>query len=176
LKLRVKFEKGDEVKLISHLNLIKVFVQALRRSGLPVAYSEGFSPHPRVSFGPPLTLGIKSKGEFADLVLEKAIDKDEFKIRFNKELPEGLKIMEVGEVPRESKSLMAIIDIATYKIKPDGEGRSLDISLHLKGKIKIKEAVKSLLGKEELNLASLDMERTGLFVEKEGKLVSPLEL
>lgn len=175
MKVRVKFEKGEEIKFISHLNLIKAFVQALRRSNLPVAYSAGFSPHPKVSFGLPLPLGMKSGSEFADIVLERTIDVNEFKIRLNERLPEGLEILEVREISPKSKSLMAIINVATYKVRLDSRRTPLNISLKLKERVKLKETVKSLLGEEELDLTSLDVERTGLFVEREGKLISPME-
>ena len=176
MKVRVKFEKGEKLKFISHLNLIKAFVQALRRSDLPVAYSAGFSPHPKVSFGPPLPLGMKSRSEFADIVLEKTIDAYKLRVYLNKKLPEGLKILEVREVCPRSKSLMAIIDVATYEVRLNGRRTPLNISLKLKEKVKVKEAVKSLLREEELDLTSVDVERTGLFVEREGKLISPMEV
>ncbi len=176
MKVRVKFGKGEEIRFISHLNLIKAFVQALRRSKLPVAYSEGFSPHPRVSFGPPLPLGMKSRSEFADIVLEETIVIQEFKVGLNKSLPQGLEILKVGEVPPGSKSLMAIIDVATYEVKINDHRTPLNISLKLKEKVKLKEAVQSLLGGEEPDPSSLDVERTGLFVEREGQLISPLDV
>lgn len=175
LKVRVKFDKGEKLKLISHLNLIKAFVQALRRSDLPVAYSAGFSPHPKVSFGPPLPLGMKSRSEFADIVLEKIVDVYKLKVDFNKKLPEGLKILEVREICPQSKSLMAIIDVATYEIRLNGRKAPLNISLKFKERVKVKEAVKSLLKEEGLDLISVDVERTGLFVEREGSLISPME-
>lgn len=175
MKVRVRFGKGEEIKFISHLNLIKAFIQALSRSNLPVAYSVGFSPRPKVSFGPPLPLGMKSRSEFADIVLEEIIDVHEFKARLNKNLPKGLSILEAREACPKSESLMAVIDVATYEIRVEGYSTPLDISLKLKEKVKVREAIKSLLEEEGLDLASLDVERTGLFVKREGKLISPME-
>jgi len=168
--------KGEEVRLISHLNLIKVFIQALRRSNLPVAYSEGFSPHPKVSFGPPLPLGMKSRSEYADIVLGETVNVSEFKVCLNKNLPGGLEILEVKEVRPEAKSLMAVIDAATYEVRLDGCKEPRELSLTFKERIKVKEALKSLLGEKAPDLALLDVERTGLFVEREGKLISPMEI
>lgn len=174
----MKFEKGEEVRFISHLNLVKAFVQALRRSDFPVVYSAGFSPRPKVSFAPPLPLGMKSRSEFADIILEGTVDICKFRACLNEKLPPGLKILEAKEVCLQYKSLMAIIDVATYEVRLNGQRTPLNISLKFKEKIKVKEAVKLLLKEEELDLASVsvDVERTGLFVEKKGELISPMEV
>ncbi len=172
----MKFEKGEEVRFISHLNLIKAFVQALRRSDLPVAYSAGFSPRPKVSFAPPLPLGMKSRSEFADIVLEETVDVYKFGACLNEKLSPGLKILEAKEVCLQSKSLMAIIDVATYEVRLNGCRTPLNISLKFKEGVKVKEVVKSLLKEEELDLASVEVERTGLFIEREGKLISPMDV
>jgi radical SAM-linked protein len=59
--IRVKFERSQEVKFISHLDMMKAFERALRRAGLPIGYSKGFNPHPLMVFGLPLSVGMTSQ-------------------------------------------------------------------------------------------------------------------
>ena len=220
----MKFRKGEEVRFISHLNLTKALTQALRRADLPVAYSHGFSPRPRISFGPPLPLGMRSKSEFADVVLDEAMAVDQFKVRLDEKLPPGLKILGVRNIPLKSKSLTAIVDVAIYKIAISGglsalspeelreqmenllrreditieqarnkgvkkinvrpfilslqveSSTPLALRVSLKVGVRPEEVIRLLLGSEEVELGLLDIERTGLFVQENGKLISPMEV
>ncbi|MCD5390714.1 TIGR03936 family radical SAM-associated protein [candidate division NPL-UPA2 bacterium] len=218
----MRFRKGEEVRFISHLNLTKTLTQALRRADLPVAHSHGFSPRPRISFGPALPLGMRSCSEFADVVLEEAIDVDQFKARLNEKLPPGLEILDVRKIPLKSKSLTATVDVATYKIAIRGEllalspeelreriekllrreeipiervrnkevkkinlrplilslelesPSPLSLKMSLKAGTRPEEVVRLLLKVEELELGFLDIERAGIFMQKNGKLISPM--
>lgn len=176
MKLRVKFNKGEEVRFISHLNLVKTFLRALARSNLPVAYSEGFSPHPRVSFGPSLPLGMKSKSEFADIITEGEITPREFKERLNAHVVPGMEILEVEEIELRCRSLSALAEVALYEIKTPEVDAPLCISLDLQGKVKIRDAVKSLYEEKGLKDEFPDVERVGLFTRKEEKLISLMEI
>ena len=68
-RLRVRFKRGGEVKFISHLDLIRLWQRAFQRARIPIAYSEGFSPHPRISLAAPLPIRVTSDAE-----LDKALD------------------------------------------------------------------------------------------------------
>ncbi|MDD5450054.1 MAG: TIGR03936 family radical SAM-associated protein [Candidatus Omnitrophica bacterium] len=82
------------MKFISHLDLMRLFQRAMRRSGVPIYLTKGFNPHPKLSFKRALKLGAESENEEAQFYLEPAgIAPDEFKERLNKELPEGIKII-----------------------------------------------------------------------------------
>jgi radical SAM-linked protein len=59
-RLRIRFSRGEEIKYISHLDLMRLWQRALNRAGLEIAYSEGFNPHPRMSLAAPLALGVTS--------------------------------------------------------------------------------------------------------------------
>ncbi len=72
-RLRLKFSRGEELKYISHLDLMRLWERALRRARIPIAYSEGFSPHPRLSLAAPLALGITSEAELIDIFLERRL-------------------------------------------------------------------------------------------------------
>ena len=69
MKVRIKFEKRGNLRFIGHLDLMRYFQKANRRAGLPIAYSEGFSPHQIMSFAAPLSMGVESTAEYADFKL-----------------------------------------------------------------------------------------------------------
>ncbi len=114
---RVQYEKRDPVRFISHLDLIRVFDRALRRAGLPVAFSEGFSKHPKLAFGPPLALGMTSSAEYLDIEFAVA-QTTSFAAALNSCLPEGLRVLR-AEAQREMKpvSLMSSITRAEYVVR-----------------------------------------------------------
>ncbi|MCX7709916.1 MAG: TIGR03936 family radical SAM-associated protein [Clostridia bacterium] len=144
--LRSKFTREEEVKYISHLDLMLVFERALRRARIPIAYSGGFNPHPQMVFGLPLSVGVTSESEYADFEFHAEVDPENFKSRLNANLPQGLKILEVRE--RKAKgNIMASIAIASYDIFVY-LGCSYDI---------IQERLKELLSK------------TTIVVQKKGK-------
>ncbi|MCK4649125.1 TIGR03936 family radical SAM-associated protein [bacterium] len=116
-KIRIKFTKGEEIKYISHLDMVRAFIRAMRRARLPVALSEGFVPREKISFSHPLPLGLTSKSEYADIEFSNFINPGELKEKLNKELPPGLRVEEAEIVPLKSKSLMATFDCAEYEVK-----------------------------------------------------------
>ena len=113
--IRIRFIRGDEVKFISHLDLMKTFESAIRRSGLPIAYSQGFNPHPQMVFGLPLPVGVTSEAEYADFELAEEICPDEFLERLNKQMPSGLKIDDAG-IKTSRENIMATIAYASYDV------------------------------------------------------------
>ena len=113
--IRARFTRGDNVKFISHLDLMKVFERSLRRAGLPIAYSQGFNPHPQMVFGLPLSVGVTSETEYADFELSEHMDPKEFINRMNNQLPAGIEIREAVE--KSSKdNIMALVSGAVYQI------------------------------------------------------------
>ncbi len=114
--VRVKYCKDGPIAYISHLNLAQVFTRALRRANIPVVISGGFNPRFRISFGPPLPLGISSISEYLDIKLEEEIKVEELVERLNRVLPQGLKILLAKTIPSSADSLVKIIDRASYVI------------------------------------------------------------
>ncbi|NLP25844.1 MAG: TIGR03960 family B12-binding radical SAM protein [Clostridiales bacterium] len=93
--IRVVFEKKDRAKYISHLDLNRCMQRIIKRSGLPVWYTEGFNPHLYITFSLALSLGFESICEVMDFKLTEELSFDEVKKRLNNVLPEGLKALEV---------------------------------------------------------------------------------
>lgn len=94
LRIKVKYKKGEEVKFISHRDLMRAFQRAVRRAGLPISYSQGFNPHMKISWGQALKVGATSDSEFAELQFEGWINPKEARQRLNHTLPRGLEILE----------------------------------------------------------------------------------
>jgi radical SAM-linked protein len=70
-RLRLKFGRGEDLKFLSHLDLMRLWERALRRAGLPLAYSEGFTPHPQIALAAPLLVGVTSDAELMDVSLSR---------------------------------------------------------------------------------------------------------
>ena len=85
------------MKYISHLDLMRLFMRALRRADLPIKITEGFSPHPKLSIKRALKLGVESDNEEASIVLTEQTNPEEFKERLQKQLPEGIIIKQALE-------------------------------------------------------------------------------
>lgn len=115
LKIVFKYTKFGRLKFISHLDTMRVLQRAIRRTGTPVKYSEGFNPHQKLSIAFPLSLGIESYGEYAEIEVTNDIDIEEFVVKINKVLPEGLEIIMAGEY-LNSKTLSSLIDSQEYRI------------------------------------------------------------
>ncbi len=116
MRLFIRYGREDRVKYISHLDLMRTFQRALRRSQIPVAFSEGFNPHPRLAFASALAVGVTSSDEYMDILLENPVPPEAFAQRLNQTLPEGIPIYEAVEVDERVPSLMSMIDRATYTV------------------------------------------------------------
>ena len=112
---RLKYRKEGPASYISHLDLLRTFARAGRRAGLPLAFTQGFNPHPKISFAAPLGVGIAGVGEYADLELTEARETAELVEALNRALPEGLRVSEARLSEAQAKSLMALVDRATYR-------------------------------------------------------------
>lgn len=114
-KYRMQYAKEGPARYLSHLDLLRVFERAARRAGLPLAFTQGFNPHPRISFAAPLGVGTAGQAEFADLELVDEMPAAEVAGSLSANLPEGLKIVEAREVPENSPPLMAAVERAAYR-------------------------------------------------------------
>ena len=104
--IRVKYKKEDEMIFISHLDLQRLLQRAFRRAKINLSYSEGFNPHPKMSYGNALALGVESQGEYVDIEIEDDITVEEFLKRINEELPDGIKFVKGQEIDDSDKELL----------------------------------------------------------------------
>ncbi len=113
--IRFVYQVSGVLKFLSHLDLLKLFNRALLRAGLPAAYSEGFNPHPKISFGPPRGVGQEGRREQGDLQLKAEVAPDEVCRRLNLALPENVRVLSARNVPDTEPALMAQINLAVYE-------------------------------------------------------------
>jgi radical SAM-linked protein len=98
-KVRLKFKKQGELRFLSHLELVHLFYRASKRADLPLCFSEGFHPMPRIVFATALPVGMESLVEIVDVECEGKITPSEVMERLNQTLPPGIEIVDAGEVP-----------------------------------------------------------------------------
>lgn len=234
--IRARFIRGQEVKFISHLDLMKVFERAIRRADIPIAYSQGFNPHPQMIFGLPLSVGVTSEAEYADFELSNTIKLEDFIEGLNRQLPKGLTIKDAKYFNTRA-NIMKAISFASYNVLvsyDDNVGINIiknkieelmsknSITVMKEGKKGIRDVdIRPMIfeleasepGNEEfvvpekcsvsrfsmllsagsaanlkpellvsainevadINLKTMKIHRTGLFVSKEGKRLNPLD-
>ena len=115
-KLRMWFGKRDEMGLISHLDLVRLFDRAIRRAALPISFTGGYHPGPKISIASALSLGITSNGEIVDFELTEEMDEKEFRDRLAVQLPENIPIYKIEEVDLKALNASRVMDRAEYLI------------------------------------------------------------
>jgi radical SAM-linked protein len=115
-RLRVKFGKLGDMALVGHLDLMRLFDRIIRRSGLPVAFSGGFHPSPRIAIANALPLGATSSGEIVDFELTQIIPAEVFQEKLIQTLPSNIPIYEVAEVDIKAPAATQILNNAEYLI------------------------------------------------------------
>jgi radical SAM-linked protein len=115
------YAKADELRFTSHLDVTRAIQRALRRARLPVCYSQGYSHHPRLSFGPPLPLGVVGEAEYFDVSVTGRLDED-WLGKLNASFPAGLRASEGRIVPAQGPSLVSLVNAAAYQVLVWGDG------------------------------------------------------
>lgn len=139
-RLRIRFGRGAQVKFISHLDIIRLWHRAFRRTGIEIAYSEGFNPHPKMSVAAPLALGVTSQAELMDIYTIGFISPHSLATYISPQLPSGIEIIQVYHIPTTLPSLQAQVRYAEYIVMVETE----------KGATHIMEALSSLLAHTNL--------------------------
>lgn len=116
MKVRIKFAKYGVMKFIGHLDTMRFFQKAVRRAGIDVKYSEGFSPHQIMSFAAPLGVGIESFGEYMDIEVNSMTSPEDMKQALNQVMVEGVEILSATVLPDHAKNAMASVSAASYQL------------------------------------------------------------
>jgi len=119
IRYRLRYQKKDLVRFISHLDILRVFQQAIRRAGLEPVFSQGYNRRPKISSGYPLSLGYSSDEEYIEVILKN--EAKDLVNRLNKQLPEGLEIEAVSVVPLKAPSIFSEVVGFDYEIDVLGE-------------------------------------------------------
>jgi radical SAM family uncharacterized protein/radical SAM-linked protein len=117
MRLRLRFSKKGAVRFISHLEQVEVFRRAARRSGLPVAFTAGFSPKVKSSYGPPLSVGQESSSEYMELYFTQKVSIESVRFGFSNVLPSGFKLLDVKNVPLSFPTTDVIANVLEYEIR-----------------------------------------------------------
>ena len=115
-RLRFRFSKAGSLALISHLDTLRMLERALRRSGLPVSFTGGFHPLPRLQLALPLPLGVEGGGEWMDLEFLEPVDPAAVIARLQPQLPPGFQLLEAAVVPVFGPSLSQELDGAFWSL------------------------------------------------------------
>jgi len=115
-KIRSRFIKKADARFLGHLEMVDVFVRAARRAAIPMQFSEGFHPLPKISFTNPLPVGTESLAEYMDLDLCRYMRAGEFQERLNRELPPGLRIIHSTEMAFKGRALPTVFAVDRFLI------------------------------------------------------------
>ena len=116
MKVRIKFAKSGIARFIGHLDVMRYFQKAVRRAGIAIRYSGGFSPHQLMSFAAPLGVGITSNGEYLDIEVEDDEDTATMKARLNQVMAEGFSVKSCLVLPKEAGNAMSLVAAARYTV------------------------------------------------------------
>jgi len=168
---RVKYAKGEAVRYLSHLDLMRVLERAMIRADLPLIYSEGFNPRPRIAYGPSLATGYTSEAEYFDLQLawETAIDLQQ---ALGPHLPAGLELLQTKSLFGKAQSLTSIINRAGYDIAITDDLRPGDLPARIERLLGQKEIIVSRKKKDGVRsidirpfLVALNVTEGGFYLE-----------
>ena len=117
VRIRFHFSKTGRIRFLSHLDLMTLFQRAASRANLPVLFSQGFNPHPKMSFGPALSVGMESTAEYLDIETDPFINLLQVTKTLNNTLPEGIRILETRTVPSKAPSLSGSLTQYQYEVQ-----------------------------------------------------------
>jgi radical SAM family uncharacterized protein/radical SAM-linked protein len=155
-RFRLKYTKGPEIRFISHLDISRVWLRAISRAGLPIAYSQGFSPHPKVSFGPPLPLGVTSRGEYMDIQLDRPAASESI-TSLQAHLPRGMSILAAKPIMSNARSISELAEAADYMVKWPGDAAAIRSKLEGQSAWPVKIMKKSLLIETDIKKQVMDI-------------------
>lgn len=126
-KYRIEYAKKDLARFLSHLELLRTFNRALRRAQLPVAFTQGFTSRPKVSFGPPLSVGIAGLREYLEVELKASVPPRLVSVQVGCQLPAGLLVGSVAALPPFAPALSKILDCAWYRVHLEEKEKREDV-------------------------------------------------
>lgn len=115
-RVRIKYRKTKYARYLSHLDLVRLFERTANLARIPLMYSQGFNPHPKLSFGPPLALGYSSEAEYLDMEVDSAFDVQSIHKILNPLLPDGLDVLELQVIREKTTALAAAINANEYEV------------------------------------------------------------
>ncbi len=124
-RYRIQFAKTAPLRFISHLDLHRTWERTLRRAEVPLAYTQGYNPHPRINIGAALPLGCTSQGDLMDVYLEQEWDTAPLEVSLRRAASPGLEVQRVDRISSDEPALQRIVCAAEYRVVLDA-GVSLE--------------------------------------------------
>ena len=182
MKIRIKFSKQGHMKFIGHLDTMRYFQKVMRRANVDICYSEGFSPHQKMSFAAPLGVGIVSNGEYFDIEVNSTDSSNEMIKRINEANVEGIEVLKYKLLDDNAKNCMAIIAGADYTalglnklLKLTDEGLFMKVAQGSASNLKPDLVISSLFNYLQKDIPSLiTYQREEMYCMVDDKLV-PLD-
>lgn len=125
MNIRIKFQKYGVMKFVGHLDMMRYFQKAIRRAGIDISYSEGYSPHQIMSFAAPLGVGVTSDGEYFDIEVKSSKSSQESLEDLNRVMVEGISVLEYKKLPDTAKTAMSLVAAADYLLYAGEEQKGL---------------------------------------------------
>lgn len=116
-RIQYQFKRDERLRFLSHLDQQRLFARAFRRAGLDVLYSQGFNPHPKMSFALAMSVGLTSACEYGEVVIGSDIELSDFIKNLNAVLPAGLEVVRACICDDQQKSLSAILEKSCYQVQ-----------------------------------------------------------
>jgi radical SAM-linked protein len=116
MRVRITFTKQNALRYIGHLDLHRLWERAMRRAGLPISYSQGFHPQPKISLAAALPLGFSSRNEVLDVRLNEDVATEDISARLTDNLPPDIKVLDVQEVDERLPAMQTLVLSAAYDV------------------------------------------------------------
>ena len=120
-KLRIKYTRDGLLSYLSHLDMVRLWQRAFVRANIPIEMSQGHSPRPKLSFGPPLAVGYTSAAEYLDATVKDAVSTRDVVARLNEVLPEDIRVVHARRMMPREAAVSASINAITYQVKVPAE-------------------------------------------------------
>ena len=154
--VRVKYAKQGKVRWISHRDVARAFERALRIEQLPLAFTLGFSPRPKVSFGLALSTGYQSEAEYLDLELSEPVDLEPLPERLTAALPIGLAVVDMVALEDRAPALQEVVTAVTWRVEVTGDdGQPVSVSV-------LRDLVSDARSASELNVTQVRKGRSAI--------------
>jgi radical SAM-linked protein len=120
-RIRITFARGENARYVGHLDMVRTWERIIRRADLPIAYSEGFNPRPRLTFAAALPVGCTSDGEVLDVILSERRELAQVRERLDRAAPAGIQVIAVAEAPYSAPALQTQTRAAEFVATPLGD-------------------------------------------------------
>ena len=145
MRIRITFSKLGALRYTGHLDLHRLWERAARRAELPLAYSQGFHPQPKLNIAAALPLGFSSRCEMLDMRLEHDIELDGLKERLQETLPAGIQLASIEQVDERAPALQTQVATAEYEVILTDPSTSLGVDV-----ADLKRRIDSIMGSESI--------------------------